>query len=662
MNIREPKNKLIHQKPHSSKVPPTPTPSPLFQQSERNSPPPKRRNKPNSMSSNSNNTISDRVWAQAVHSVVDRRLTLRQASQTFGLQQAALHRLVHQHTLQQFRKTSSTRLHSTSPTNSEDSRLSALAIASSNKNTEPSNKHYVFPRLNSVVLGHNSPSGMSLPVVTPLAVMVPPPVCELTPEINDEVVAVLREKFMPQQYDEYETSDGRYDRLEGYADTDIADVARAIVGHNGRRALPPNFPSDNWLATFKRENGFVDVDDMVRCGDRTSSGNHSKVPSQRQLQSHNTSNYELELQKYELEKQQDHEDQAHWIQGRKYRQPATPPSPSPPQHSPIQRHVSYVWDDANGKMDGTSRAKPLQRLRFYPLQHQLRDNGRYRRSPSAGSRNSHSDRYSLPDSTSSDRNYRQSNLVPAKVWEAAMEDVAIHGMSLRNAAKAHGVHFAALHRRLKKRQQHKMSMPCEPNYIPFEDEAGVVRVIHARAEMGVLLTFTELVDLLKRTSLKHRSHLPEDVAAALVRRFQSRVEHSVRHLIVDWPALPNNVLYRLRDTGSPEADRCGLAGGVAAANVGKNSLPSIISRSSEATSLSSSGSSSSLSPHVQSVSGVSFPVHKSPVDTTSTLAWDNVKAGNKTNDDDVNVSAATVSPPSDDNETASRQSCVILRL
>ncbi|CAI5745753.1 unnamed protein product [Peronospora destructor] len=589
----------------------------------------------------SSNTVSDRVWAQAVHSVVYRRLTLRQASQTFGLQQAALHRLVRQHTLQQFRQMPSTRSHSTSPTDSDDSRLSALTMASSNNNTESSNKHYVFPRLNSVALGHSSPSSVSLPAVTPLAVVVPPPVCELTPEINDEIVAVLREQFMPQQYDDYETSDGRYNRLEGYADADIADVARAIVGHNGRRALPPNFPSDNWLATFKHENGFVGVDDMIRCGGRTSSGNRSNVPSQRQQQSRNNSNYELELQKYELEKQQDHEDQAHWIQSRNYRQPATPSSPSPSQHSPIQRHVSYVWDDVNGKMDGASRVKPLQRLRFHPLQYQLRDNG----------------------STSSDRNYRQSNLVPAKVWEAAMEDVAIHGMSLRNAAKSHGVHFAALHRRLKKRQQHKMSMPCEPNYIPFEDEAGVVRVIHARAEMGVLLTFTELVDLLKRTSLKHRSHLPEDVAAALVHRFQSRVEHSVRHLIVDWPALPNNVLYRLRDTGSPDADRCGLAGGVAAANVGKNSLPSIISRSSEATSLSSSGSSSSLSPHAQSVSGVSFPVHKSPVGTTSTRAWDNVKAGNKTNDDDANVpAAATVSPPSDDSKTASRQSCVILRL
>ncbi|CAI5745754.1 unnamed protein product [Peronospora destructor] len=437
----------------------------------------------------SSNTVSDRVWAQAVHSVVYRRLTLRQASQTFGLQQAALHRLVRQHTLQQFRQMPSTRSHSTSPTDSDDSRLSALTMASSNNNTESSNKHYVFPRLNSVALGHSSPSSVSLPAVTPLAVVVPPPVCELTPEINDEIVAVLREQFMPQQYDDYETSDGRYNRLEGYADADIADVARAIVGHNGRRALPPNFPSDNWLATFKHENGFVGVDDMIRCGGRTSSGNRSNVPSQRQQQSRNNSNYELELQKYELEKQQDHEDQAHWIQSRNYRQPATPSSPSPSQHSPIQRHVSYVWDDVNGKMDGASRVKPLQRLRFHPLQYQLRDNG------------------------------------------------------------------------------------------------------------------------------------------------------------------------------SPDADRCGLAGGVAAANVGKNSLPSIISRSSEATSLSSSGSSSSLSPHAQSVSGVSFPVHKSPVGTTSTRAWDNVKAGNKTNDDDANVpAAATVSPPSDDSKTASRQSCVILRL
>ncbi|CAH0476659.1 unnamed protein product [Peronospora belbahrii] len=605
--------------------------------------------------------MSDRVWAQAIHAVVERRLTLRQASQAFGLQQTALHRLVRQHTLQQLRQPPSTRSLCTSPTNSDDSRLTALAIASSNKNSETSNTHYVFPRLNPVALCHNSPHGVSLPAVAPLAtVMVPPPVCELTPEINDEVVAVLREQFVQQQYDDYETSDGRYERLEGYADADIADVARAIVGHNGRRILPPNFPSANWLATFKRENGFADMDEMTRCGDRTSSGARSKLSSQYQQQGHNNCNYEAELQQYELEEQHRHEDKVRYG-SHKYHQPAAPPSPSQSQRSPMKRHVSYIWDDVNGTMDEGERLKPLQRQRLYPPQHQLRDNGKFRRSPSAGSRNGHSDRYGLPDSNCSDRNYRQSNLVPAKVWEAAMEDVAIHGMSLRNAAKAHGVHFAALHRRLKKRQQYKLSMPCEPNYIPFEDEAGVVRVIHARAEMGVLLTFTELVDLLKRTALKHRSHLPGDVATAIVRRFQSRVEQSVRHLIVDWPALPNNVLYRLRDTGSPVGDKCGLSRDFSTANVGKNSLPSIISRSSGEAS--SSGSSSSLSPHARSASGGGYPVtHKSPAGTSSKLTWDNVKASNKISDDDENVLVATVSPPSDDSEPVSSQPCVMLRL
>eukprot|EP00644_Phytophthora_capsici_P000952 jgi/Phyca11/571591/estExt2_Genewise1.C_PHYCAscaffold_430071 len=245
-----------------------------------------------------------------------------------------------------------------------------------------------------------------------------------------------------------------------------------------------------------------------------------------------------------------------------------------------------------------------------------------------------------------------------------MEDVAIHGMSLRNAAKAHGVHFAALHRRLKKRQQHKLNMPCEPNYIPFEDEAGVVRVIHARAEMGVMLTFTELVDLLKRTALKHRSDLPEDIAAALVRKFQSRVEHSVRHLIIDWPEISSNVLYRLRDTNYSQDDKD--AG--APTNAG---APSIISRSSgETGSLSSSGSSSSLSPHPQAAA--EFPVPRkfpaaaatAPIPTWSnegsiTSNASNITAStNDNNDNNGDIAPATAVPSPDDNEAAA----VILRL
>ncbi|KAJ8576482.1 hypothetical protein ON010_g2729 [Phytophthora cinnamomi] len=352
--------------------------------------------------------------------------------------------------------------------------------------------------------------------------------------------------------------------------------------------------------------------------------------------------------------------------------PAAPPPLSPRQQSPIHRRASYSWDDvevAGGRenlLPPPSQQQP-KHLRFY--QQPQRDESKYRRSASAGSTNGQS------DGNASERNYRQSNLVPAKVWERAMEDVAIHGMSLRNAAKAHGVHFAALHRRLKKRQQHKLSTPCEPNYIPFEDEAGIVRVIHARAEMGVLMTFTELVDLLRRTALKHRSELPDEISTALVRKFQSRVEQSIRHLVIDWPALPSNVLYRLRDTSSAGDDaKDGMIAGVAAVNVGKSSGPSIISaRSGEGGSLSSSGSSSSLSPHPQ-VAAVFPAIRKSPVATAPAPAWSSKArsgansmgadsssgGGNNSNVNGINdPTAATVPPPSDEKEAAPS---MILRL
>ncbi|OWY97224.1 DNA-binding protein, partial [Phytophthora megakarya] len=437
-------------------------------------------------------------------------------------------------------------------------------------------------------------------------------------------------------------------RVEGYADADIADVVRTVVSDHGRRALPSDFPSVTWIAMFKRENDFMDVDDLVRGRSRTTSG---KLPSQRQQQENYIRSYELEQQQYELEAQQHRGDQLRY---RNYRQPAAPP----PMHSPIPSRDSFSWEDAND-LDGGDNAQQ-QRLRYY----QPKNARNFHRSPSAGSSN---DRSGHSESNASDQYYRKSNLVPAKVWDAAMEDVAIRGMSLRNAAKAHGVHFAALHRRLKKRQQQKLNMPCEPNYIPFEDEAGVVRVIHARADMGVLLTFTELVDLLKRTALKHHPDLPDDIANALVCKFQSRVEQSVRHLITDWP---NTVLYRLRATS--DDDKNEMTTNVAA-DPGKSRLPSIISESvGERGSMSSTGSCSSLSPHPQSIPA--FPVmHKSPVGAAPPPIWSNnkdndsngsngttVESGSSNNNgENENTAAATVSP-TDESET--NPPCVIFRL
>ncbi|RLN52559.1 hypothetical protein BBP00_00009582, partial [Phytophthora kernoviae] len=528
--------------------------------------------------------VTDKIWAQAIHSVAGRQLSLRQAAQLYGVQHSALHRLVRQHTLQHLRTPPPTpfRPSGTSSilSNSDGSRLAVATTITPTSNSCNSKRDtdYVFPRLNTLALGHVSPKGtMVLPAVSTvsprsLMTLTSPPDCELTPELNDEVVAVLRDQFMQQSDGGYEAADGRYSydygRLEGYANADIADVVRTIVGCNGRRPLASGFPSARWLTMFKRENDFVDVDGMRRCHSNTNNDRsvRNSFPSQLQQQQH--PRYKP---RYALEQQQQLElelerggDQLRWLrmqQNRNYRQPAAPP-PSPPlQHSPIYRRSPYSWDAVSVVRTDTGGGsllsppppprppQPHQQVRYGQPPRQERDGVKCRRSPSLTSSNGHS------DGNTSDRSYRHSNMVPPEVWESAMEAVAIHGMSLRNAAKAHGVHFAALHRRLKKRQQHKLNMPCGPNYIPFEDEAGVVRVIHARADMGVQLTFAELVDLLKRTALKHRSAVPADIATALVCKFQSRVEQSVRHLIIDWPSLPDNVLYHLGGTSGGDGNK-----------------------------------------------------------------------------------------------------------
>lgn len=233
-----------------------------------------------------------------------------------------------------------------------------------------------------------------------------------SPEVNEEIVAILREQFLQQQqYDDYETSDGRLHRLEGYADADIVDVVRAVVGHNGRRALPADFPTAGWLAMFKSENNFVDVDDIVRSRSRTFSSNSlNGTVSQQQQQERYNRNYELEQQQYEFEHQR-RGDQLRWIQNRTYRQPAAPPPLSPRHRSPIQgRRAACGWDDVE-VADGGENVLPQQRLGYYQQpQRQPRDDNKYRRRASSGSSNGHS------DSNASDRNYRQSNLVPAKVW------------------------------------------------------------------------------------------------------------------------------------------------------------------------------------------------------------------------------------------------------
>ncbi|KAG2502810.1 hypothetical protein JM18_009623, partial [Phytophthora kernoviae] len=145
--------------------------------------------------------------------------------------------------------------------------------------------------------------------------------------------------------------------------------------------------------------------------------------------------------------------------------------------------------------------------------------------------------YESQDSSSTSnekRGYKLSHTVPPETWENAIAAVEQQGMSLRSAAKMYGVHFAALHRRVKKRAQGGSAKGISGYFHP-SDEAGIMRVVVARAELGVLMTFDELMKLVETAALRKLPDISVDAARKLIARFQSRNEQSIRHIIVDWP-------------------------------------------------------------------------------------------------------------------------------
>ncbi|CAH0492880.1 unnamed protein product [Peronospora farinosa] len=112
-------------------------------------------------------------------------------------------------------------------------------------------------------------------------------------------------------------------------------------------------------------------------------------------------------------------------------------------------------------------------------------------------------------------------------------------MSLRTAAKIYGVHFAALHRRVKKRAQGGHSSKGINGYFHQGDEAGIMRVVVARAELGVLMTFDELMKLVEVAALRKLPDISVANARELMKRFQSRNEQYYRGLAATAP-LPSS--------------------------------------------------------------------------------------------------------------------------
>lgn len=267
----------------------------------------------------------------------------------------------------------------------------------------------------------------------------------------------------------------RYSHDQAVSSDEMRNVVRTIVSENERVVLPADFPSNRWIANFKRTHGLMRTS-PPRPQQTQSNTNHAPASESNQVTNNQAGAGGASTQSYEPD---------------------------------------YL-DHENGYPDKQTHAVPR-----YP--------------------------------------WRETTDVPLEVWEQAMEAVERHGMSLRNAAKAYGVHFAALYRRLKKKDdRHEVAAEPKPaapelaDYLPLDDEAAVIRVIHARAELGVLMTYEELVDLLHRTAMKYVHAVTTDLSNSLVTHFRNRVDMSVFDLIEGWPlprlaALSNHQFQRQQE-------------------------------------------------------------------------------------------------------------------
>jgi|UniRef100_K3WYS2 transposase len=344
---------------------------------------------------------------------------------------------------------------------------------------------------------------------------------------QDEVLLVLRDQFL---HGHQVTSD------------DVRYVVRTIASQSGRRDLPSGFPPNRWIAAFKRVHGVMQPVSSTTAGAVAGSNvcrGHGVSGSRSSPHSSITSGAVEQGDNNAIKSSRLPGATTMMYTATDSRQSLSVVSPSqmnaslaPPQKQ--QRQFSYgcvAVPRNHSCFSGSERAGNGDD-----------DDDSQTRHDSTSETDSESIRDSIVSDDMDDtrendkRNCRQSNAVSTETWEKAMDAVEIHGMSLRNAAKAYGVHYGALHRRVKKRaRQEEAAQPPLDNYIPFEDEAGIVRVIHARADLGVLMSYEELVDVLVRTKLKYVAAVSAELSSWLIRQFQSRFEHSIRHLICYWP-------------------------------------------------------------------------------------------------------------------------------
>lgn len=346
---------------------------------------------------------------------------------------------------------------------------------------------------------------------------------------------------------------------------DVRQTVRAIASKGGSVALPPDFPPSRWVLDFKRVHGFVQFnsfafgseafalperieprplmktksterslssgvssdDEKEKEPSESSYGTLDSTPSTFEMQTQNHTKMQAQMHaRLEIELQHNFE-QRH----RRYQQ----------QH---QQRLKVMEDRRGrallGRFDEEELRSNTSSLSLDSASgtttgasnNSVTGPGNGVASPAGNQADETTSNMSV---SSEKRGYKQSHTVPAETWEKAIAAVEQQGMSLRVAAKMYGVHFAALHRRVKKRAQSGLSLNGHNGYFHPNDEAGIVRVVVARAELGVLMTFNELMVLVEASALRKLPDISVDAARVLLDRFQSRNENSIRHLVDDWP-------------------------------------------------------------------------------------------------------------------------------
>ncbi|KAE8907424.1 hypothetical protein PF003_g8548 [Phytophthora fragariae] len=362
---------------------------------------------------------------------------------------------------------------------------------------------------------------------------------------EQEVLGVLREQF---RHEQRITTD------------DVRFVVRALASHGGAATIPADFPPARWILEFKRAHGFAllsgsgssfpfGLPDRINVNRRSNSiarvaassvSSGGSSDDERDSNERTLSRYAGEpgysrfgsrpdydggspLQHARLQQQQRQQHQRRSVVVDERRAAALW---AQREHTGDRKELgsstsSGSFDSENGVTTGASSSSSVSTSLAPP--------------PSTTDSN-RSNYDSSQDSASSEkRGYKLSHTVPPETWEKAIAAVELQGMSLRAAAKIYGVHFAALHRRVKKRAQGGQSSKGNNGYFHPSDEAGIMRVVVARAELGVLMTFDELMKLVETAALRKLPDISVENARKLMMRFQTRNEQSIRHTIDDWP-------------------------------------------------------------------------------------------------------------------------------